>query len=314
MARSDGLSSGFAIPVRLGERVVGVLEFFSVEPLIRDDGLLDLLMSMSSELGQFVARQTAEQGLREHAQHLEERVAERTAELKRSNEQLIDFAYTISHDLRAPLRAIHGNLDALIEDVPQVVASPHSGIVERIQEATSRMDALLQDLLAYSRLSRLELAHEPLVLADVVGEVLHQMEPELQERRADVAVELPADLPKAVAHQPTTVQAIANLLSNALKFVAPDVRPRIVVRGEAREPNVRLSVTDNGVGIDPAHQERIFRVFERLHGPGEYPGTGVGLAMVRRAVERMNGAVGVESAVGRGSTFWIELPRADEEK
>jgi PAS domain S-box-containing protein len=312
MAKADGLSSGFAIPVRLGDRVVGVLEFFSVEPRGRDQALLDLLMSMSSELGQFVARQTAEEALREHAQHLEERVGERTAELKRSNEQLIDFAYTISHDLRAPLRAIHGNLDALIEDVPQVAASPHSEIVERIQEATSRMDALLQDLLAYSRMSRLELAHEPLVLADIVREVLAQMEPELEERGAGVTVELPADLPRVIAHSPTTVQAIANLLSNALKFVASEVRPRIIIRGETRGPYVRLSVIDNGIGIDPAHHERIFRVFERLHGPNEYPGTGVGLAMVRRAVERMNGAAGVESASGRGSTFWIELPRAEE--
>jgi signal transduction histidine kinase len=172
------------------------------------------------------------------------------------------------------------------------------------------MDRLIQDLLDYSRLAKVEIPKEPTRFADVVAEALLQMEAETVARHAQIAVTLPEDLPDVLAHPRTLVQAIVNLVGNALKFVAPGVVPRVHLWGEARENRVRLWVEDNGIGIAPEHRKRIFGVFEQLHPRSKFMGTGVGLAMVKMTVERMDGIVDLESEVGHGSKFWIELPRA----
>jgi len=170
------------------------------------------------------------------------------------------------------------------------------------------MDRLIRDLLAYSRVSRMEMRPAPVDLREVVQEALAQLEAAIQEREAQIAVVEP--LPSVLAHRSVLAQVVENLLSNAVKFVAQGVRPRVRVWAEGHGDWVRLWVEDNGIGIAPEHQERIFRVFERLHGVEAYPGTGVGLAIVRKGIERMGGRVGVESEVGQGSRFWIELKRA----
>lgn len=159
--------------------------------------------------------------------------------------------------------------------------------------------------MGYSRLSREEFVPEVVDPDEAVAEAWRQV---AEGSKAELSVERP--LPKVHAHRTILLQVLANLLSNAIKFVAPGVEPRVRVRGERREGKVRLWVEDNGIGIAPEHQGRIFRVFERLHASGEYPGTGVGLAIVRRALERLGGQAGVESQPGRGSRFWIELPGA----
>lgn len=232
---------------------------------------------------------------------LEQRVAERTAELEA-------FAYSVSHDLRAPLRAMQGFADALLEDYSSQLDSPGQEYARRIVAAAQRMDTLILDLLAYSRLGRAEMRLKPVSLAQVVEEALAQLEAEIKKKDAQMAVEKP--LPEAVGHYPTLVQVIANLLSNAVKFVAPGVRPHVRVWAEEQEGQVCLWVEDKGIGIAPEYQERIFRVFERLHGIEAYPGTGIGLAIVKKGMERMGGQVGVESQVGQGSRFWVKLNKA----
>jgi signal transduction histidine kinase len=171
------------------------------------------------------------------------------------------------------------------------------------------MDGLIQDLLSYSRLGRAELELEPVSLQSIAADVLEQIRLDLLERKASVSVEGPLFM--VMGHRLTLTQILINLITNAVKFVAPGVHPRVCVTAEAIGPNVRLWVEDNGIGIAPEHQERIFRVFERLNKAEAYPGTGIGLAIVRRAMERMRGRVGVESEVGKGSRFWIELPRSE---
>lgn len=240
---------------------------------------------------------------------LERRVAERTARLEEVLRELDDFAQHVAHDLRAPLRAMRGFAQIALEELgPGAEAAGPREWLRRVLEAGERMDELIVDLLAYSQLARAELPRERVDLDRLVDEVLLEARPSIAERGGEVRVDRP--LGEVVAHMPALKQVLHNLLSNAIKFVAPEVAPRVRIRAEPRPPRRRLWVEDNGIGIAPEDQERIFRMFERLHTQDRYPGTGIGLAIVRRATERMGGAAGVESRPGEGSRFWIELPAA----
>jgi signal transduction histidine kinase len=177
----------------------------------------------------------------------------------------------------------------------------------RIVESGRRMDTMVQDLLEYSRLSRVELGLEKVELGRLVREVLASMEAELQERKASVVVKDP--FPAVRAHRGALSQALTNLIQNAAKFVKPGSTPEILIRCEERGDRVRLWVEDQGIGIAPANRDRIFGVFQRLHDVNTYPGTGIGLAIVRKAMERMGGKAGVESELGQGSRFWLEMQK-----
>ena len=235
-------------------------------------------------------------------------VAQRSRELEESNRRMVAFSYSISHDLKAPLRAIRGYIDALVEDCGERLDAGGIEYADRIARAADRMDSLIADLLSYSRLGQVDLAHVPVALVDVVETAVNELEPTIAETGAVVERAVPPSLPRVRAHAPSLIQAITNLVGNALKFVKPGETPHVRITGEADERCVRLLIQDHGIGIAPEHHERIFGVFERLHTRGPYAGSGVGLAMVKMAVERMGGRVGLESAVGSGSRFWIELP------
>jgi PAS domain S-box-containing protein len=246
--------------------------------------------------------------LRKSKTELEHRVAERTAELREVNDELEAFAYSVSHDLRAPLRAMGGLSQALLEDYADRLDELGKEYAEHIQIAAEHMDRLILDLLAYSRLGRERIVLTPVALDDVADDALGQVADEAWRRNAHITIEKP--LPIVLAHRPTLVQMLVNLLSNAVKFVATGEKPRVHVRGELRGDHGRLWVADNGIGIAPEHHERIFKVFERLHGVEAYPGTGIGLSIVRKGAERMRGRAGVESTPQAGSRFWVELQRA----
>jgi signal transduction histidine kinase len=251
----------------------------------------------------------AEQGFR---RDLERQIEERTAQLVQVNRELDAFAYTISHDLRAPLRAMHGFADALVEDYGGTLPEEGHRFASRIVSAAGRMENLIQDILAYSRLAREEVSIHPVSLDGIVQRVIAEAEPLIREMNATVEVQHP--LPDVLAHPTTLSQAIQNLVSNALKFVAAGQAPHVVVRAEPVDEWVRLWVEDNGIGIDLSHQERVFQPFQRLHGVEAYPGTGIGLAIVRRSIERMGGRCGVISKPGVGSRFWIELKAERQER
>jgi signal transduction histidine kinase len=240
---------------------------------------------------------------------MEVEVAERTAQLRERNDELEAFAHSVSHDLRAPLRAMHGFSQALLEDCSVTMDETAKDYARRIASASKRMDQLTQDLLAYSQVSRADIALTPVDLDLVFRDAVGQLEADILSRHARVTLHGP--FPRVRAHRATLEQSLANLISNGLKFVAAGTSPEIQVRTELLGGTVRVWVEDNGIGIDPAHHTRIFSVFERLHQPEQYAGTGIGLAIVRKAVERMGGKVGVESTPGAGSRFWIDLQSAE---
>jgi len=246
----------------------------------------------------------AREKLQKHARELEDRVQERTARLQSMVGELEAFSYSISHDLRAPLRAMQQYSHILLEDYAEKLDENGKQFLNRIVTSGDRLDRLIRDVLTYSRMLREPLQLENLSLEPLIRAIVHDL-PSLQSPQAEIEVVVP--LLRVCGNQAFLTQALSNLLINAVKFVREGSMPKVRIWTEKRESCVRINVQDNGIGIAPEHHRRIFGMFERLHTTRSYDGTGIGLAIVRKAVERMNGTVGVESQVGHGSTFWIEL-------
>jgi len=274
---------------------------------VQNEDLEERVAERTAELTQVnEALRSAQEKLHAHAKDLEEKVTARTAELQATVSSLEQFCYTIAHDLRAPLRTMHGFSSALLDDFAPALNEVAQGYARRITVAATRMDEQIRALLAYGRLNSSEM---PLISTDP-GPLLEQLakSEELKEARID----LRTPFPKVLANPIALRQVFENLLANSAKFVATGIIPRVCVSAKAQGDAVRLVVEDNGIGIDPKYHQRIFNVFERVAGQA-YPGTGIGLAIVQKGVERMGGRVGVESEPGKGSRFWIELRKADEE-
>lgn len=249
----------------------------------------------------------AREELLEHARKLEQRVEERTLELRESNHQLETLVYSIAHDLRAPLRSMQAYSQILLDDYVSGLDETARHYARRIIHSAETMDALVLDLLSYGRIARSEMFLEPLALESVWKTALQQYEKDIGDKQARIETVPP--LPRVMGNEVTLGQVLANLLGNALKFTVPETAPSVRFRTEERDRLVRIWIEDNGIGIDPEYHDRIFRIFERLQGQA-YPGTGIGLSIVRKGIERMGGRSGVESTPGKGSRFWIELPAA----
>jgi signal transduction histidine kinase len=300
-----GIGAYATLPMTVDGALVGVLRIASAEPGSFHDDHLAIAKEMADQLAVAIRQGQLRGELEGHAADLERQVEIRTAELRETNSQLDAFAYSISHDLRAPLRAMQGFSQALLEDFGGVLGDEGRDYAERVVRASGKMDRLIRDLLAYSQLARQELPLGPVELSPVVAEAFEQIRADPGSQEADLACEGP--MPAVLGHRPTMQQIVVNLLSNALKFVGEGVRPRVRVWSEDRGEAVRLCVGDNGIGIDEAFHSKVFGVLERLHGVDRYPGTGIGLAIVTKGAERMGGRAGVGSAPGEGSTFWVEL-------
>jgi PAS domain S-box-containing protein len=265
------------------------------------------LVGFAKVIRDLTERKLAEESLKKTNEELEERVRSRTRELELRVRELEAFSSSVAHDLRGPLRAIHRYAESLLDEYRnRPLDADGESSLGRILDTSRRMDDLIGHLLAYSRLTDQRLDLRTLDLGPLVREVLKDLAVDVADRRAQVDVEDP--LPQVLGDPAVVSQVLTNLLSNALKFVPAGRDPRIRIRARRRDRGVRLDVEDNGIGIASEHQERIFFPFERLHTADQYPGTGVGLAIVKKAAERMGGSVGVESALGRGSRFWLELP------
>jgi signal transduction histidine kinase len=245
--------------------------------------------------------------LRDYAEELERKVEDRTASLRDAMAQMEEFSYTVSHDLRGPLRAMNGYANVLLEEHGANLGAEARDFLRRILRASERMNQLTTDLLNYSRVARADLPRERVALEPLLRGILDHYA-ELAPAAADITLATPLD--DVLGHETSLTQALANLLTNAAKFVRPGERPHITVRTERRGERVRVWVEDEGIGVDVRYQHRLFRMFERAHVDRGYDGTGVGLAIVRKVVEKSGGTCGVESDGRSGSRFWIELPAA----
>lgn len=239
---------------------------------------------------------------------LEERVEQRTKKLEETVSDLEAFSYSISHDLRAPLRSMEGYAAALTERYSDRLDQEGRRYLERISAGAARLDILVQDVLAYSRVAKGDIRLENVDVNQVVRDVIETY-PQLKEKES---IHVPSPLPLVRAHPAYLTQCVANLLGNAVKFVRPGIPPHVIVRAESEgDPHtVRIWFEDNGIGIAPEHFKQIFEIFGRVHPAKAYEGTGIGLAIVRKAAERMGGAVGLTSELGKGTRFWLSLPKA----
>jgi PAS domain S-box-containing protein len=236
---------------------------------------------------------------------LEKRVAERTASLNEAVAQMHEFSYTVSHDLRSPVRAMQAYAEAALEDFGKQLGSDGAEYLEKIISGGVRMEKMIRDVLIYSRITSSKYMNHVINLDQLVAEIISQYE-EFQAPKADITIQSP--LLTVNGNDTLLGQAIANLLSNAAKFVTPGTLPQINVLTEGTENRTRLWIKDRGIGIKPEYQSLIFGMFERANQDAHYEGTGVGLAIARRAIEKMGGTIGVESDGANGSAFWIELP------
>jgi two-component system, sensor histidine kinase and response regulator len=227
--------------------------------------------------------------------------------LLETNKELQSFSYTISHDLRAPLRALKGFSAHLLESCAPSLDETARDCAERIYRAAICLDNLTHDLLKYSHIARQDISLVPVQIRHLIDDFI-ALDERVRSTAAEIIVAEP--LHEVLAQPSLLMHCLANLVGNAIKFVAPGVKPRVRLGAALAGDKVRITVTDNGIGIHPSHHARIFGLFERVGDVHRHDGTGIGLAIVARAVERMNGSCGVESAPGEGSCFWIELAAA----
>jgi len=241
--------------------------------------------------------------LADKATHLEALVQQRTAKLRETVGELEAFSYSIAHDMRAPLRSLQGFSDILLNDYSDKIDAHGQRFLKRIVASAGRMDKLIQDVLNYSRVVRGELPLETVDLDKLLHGIIDTY-PAFTPDKAEIVLQGP--LPTVLGNEAMLTQIFSNLIGNAVKFIPVGVRPQVRVWAERRASKVRLFVKDNGVGIAPDQHEKIFAIFQQVNK--DFEGTGIGLAIVKKAVERMGGQVGLESEPGRGSTFWIEAP------
>lgn len=293
VAVAGGLRSAFAFPVRYNGTICGVMEFFSAQAESRDESLLQTMSAIGTQIGQFIERKLAHEQLKQTSD-----------DLARSNTDLQQFAYIASHDLSEPLRMIVSYLELLSERHHAQLNGEAQEFIGYAVDGAQRMQGMIQDLLAYARVDNRGREFQPTNCEGVLEAALKNLKLVIAETGAVVEHE---PLPMVRGDPIQLAQVFQNLISNAIKFRG-NTPPRIQIAARRGEREWTFSVQDNGIGIDQKNFERIFVLFQRLHTRQEYPGTGIGLALCKKIIERHGGRIWVESKAGQGTTFFFTLP------
>jgi PAS domain S-box-containing protein len=310
----EGIRSLAFIPLTYKGRLLGKFMVYYDTPHRFTSEELGLADAIAGPVSFAVERRSGVQALaqakmqlEEHARNLEKAVAERTASLQETIGELQAFSYSLSHDMRAPLRAMRSFSEILQTHYAEKIDEEGKDLLQRIMNAAGRLDRLIQDVLAYSRITLSPTELEPLDVGKLLNQII-QEHPAFQEPLARMEAQTP--LLRVLGHEASLTQCIYNLLSNAVKFVEKGKKPQVRIWSEACGSQVKIWFEDNGIGIPAEARERIFVMFQRLHRTEEYEGTGMGLAIVRKAAERMCGKAGIEHGAGGGSRFWLLLDGA----
>jgi len=304
MLERPEVKSELAVPIKLKDIVVGVLDVQSAEKAAFSEEDIVVLQTLADQLSIAIENARLYERLRDHAAELEQRVAERTVELAAVNKELEAFAYSVSHDLRAPLRSIDGFSRALLEDYEDRLDAEGQDYLHRVRASCQRMGQLIDDLLRLSRVTRGEMRREPVDLSALAQEIAVELQETQPERRVEFIIQpgLAADGDARLLRV-----VLENLLGNAWKFTGKRRQARIEFGLTEAEGRSVYFVSDNGAGFDMAYADRLFGAFQRLHSLAEFRGTGIGLATVQRVIHRHGGHVWAEGAVGQGATFYFTL-------
>lgn len=307
LLQNHNVISGMSVIIHGHDKPYGVLGVHTSRQRVFTQDDIHFLQTCANVLAASIEHHQEEEQIRSLNANLERLIADRTQELQAKNRDLEAFTYSVSHDLRAPLRAISGFAQILLRRHRADLNAEGQHYLQNIVDAGIHMGQLIDDLLQYSRLGRRSMSREPVPLPDLLTQIIETLAPRIAETGANL--DIPADLPVITGNRTLFRQIFTNLLENALTYHQPGIPPYITVRYKVEGDHVLIAVHDNGIEIPLEFQEKIFHIFQRLHSQEEYPGTGIGLAIVQKAVELLGGKVWVESTAGEGSTFYVHLPQ-----
>jgi signal transduction histidine kinase len=301
---ASGVLVYMVVPMIVGDQLIGSVSFGGEQGQFPDEQV-SIAQEVATQLAIAIVQARLLEQVKRQAVELEGRVEERTRELEGANRELEAFTHTVSHDLKAPLRGMAGFAQALEEDYADRLDEPGRQFLSRIRAASERMADLIDDLLQYSRIQQRPIERRPVALKPLLDPMLEDQAGDIAARGLTVTLDLA--VAEIMSERQGLQEALANLLSNAVKF-SPAQGGTIAVRSYRDGDQVVVAVADHGVGFDMQYHDRIFGIFERLHRQEDYPGTGVGLAIVRKVAERHGGRAWAESTLGQGSTFFLALP------
>lgn len=261
--------------------------------------------------GKLTEEQSSVAILKKQVQLLKEELDDRQREAEAAKKELEDFSYSVSHDLRAPIRHINGYLELLDQEALTCLDEKSRYCLNAVAKAARRLSDMMEGILTFSRLGRAELMKNQIEMDQLVQEVVQEQAQMVPERQIDWQI---SPLPMVIADRVTLRQALENLIANAIKFSDSSPTSRIEIGALEHPGETSFFVRDSGVGFDMRYAGKLFGLFQRLHPPDEFPGTGAGLANVQRIISRHGGRVWAEGEVGKGATFWFSLPKEEESK